>query len=263
LHAHFITSKFMKILGIIPARYASTRFPGKPLVEIGGKSMIQRVYNQAGLAVDKIFVATDDERIENHVISFGGNVVMTSHNHRSGTDRCAEALEKISEITREPYDVVINIQGDEPFIQPSQLRLLAGCLIESGISIATLVKIIDNNKDLVNPNIPKVAINIKQEAMLFSRSVIPYLRNAEQAEWQTLHTYYKHIGIYAYRSQLLKILTRLVPSSLELAESLEQNRWLENGYTIKVAVTDMETIAIDTPEDLKAAEAYLKKPHQE
>ena len=243
----------MRFLGIIPARYASTRFPGKPLVDIDGKPMIQRVYEQVRSTVDALVVATDDERILVAVQNFGGRGILTSVEHHSGTDRCMEAFLKIGE----DYDVVINIQGDEPFIQPEQIELLKKCFSETDTQIATLVKPFDKNGDfektLQNPNTPKVVLNTRSEAIYFSRSVIPYLRYKDTAEWLKNHTYYKHIGLYAYRPDVLKEITALPQSSLELAESLEQLRWLENGYKIKVAITHQETIGIDTPEDLAKA----------
>ena len=243
----------MKFLGIIPARYASTRFPGKPLVDIGGKPMIQRVYEQAQTTVDKLVVATDDERIAEVVHHFGGCVLLTSREHHSGTDRCYEAFLK----TGMNFDVVINIQGDEPFIQPEQIALLKRCFSEADTQIATLAKPFDKDgnfeQTLFNTNIPKVVINNRSEAMYFSRSVIPFMRGIENPEWIEKHTFYKHIGLYAYRSDILKEITALPQSSLELAESLEQLRWLQNGYKIKVAITNQETIGIDTPEDLKKA----------
>ncbi len=238
----------MKILGIIPARYASTRFPGKPLVDIYGKTMIQRVYEQSiktkGLA--HVVVATDDERIAEEVANFGGQYVMTSNTHQSGTDRCAEVAEKMPE-----YDIIINIQGDEPYISPEQIELLGTCFSEEKTQLATLIKEITTEEELFNVNIPKVVINAQQEALYFSRQTIPYLRNAEKENWLTAHQFYKHIGIYGYRRDVLLALTKLKPSTLEMAESLEQLRWLENGFTIKTKVTHLETIAIDTPEDLK------------
>ncbi|MEJ5265942.1 MAG: 3-deoxy-manno-octulosonate cytidylyltransferase [Bacteroidales bacterium] len=241
----------MNFIGIIPARYASTRFPGKPLVDINGKSMIQRVYEQASKAIEHVVVATDDERILKHVEDFGGKVVMTSDKHRSGTDRCAEAIRKIQpDFPNMKFDVVINIQGDEPFIQPEQLRLLKSCF-EEDISIATLAKPISLPDELFNPNVVKVIVNRNNRALYFSRSVIPYQRNAEQSDWIYSFQYLKHIGIYAYKVAVLKEITQLSPSPLEIAESLEQNRWLENEYAIYVQTTNMETIAIDTPEDLE------------
>lgn len=249
----------MKFIGIIPARYASTRFPGKPLAILGGKMVIERVYRQVEGVFDAVVVATDDDRIENAVKSFGGNVVMTSTNHRSGTDRCYEALQKVG---ADEFDVVVNIQGDEPFIQPSQLQAIKGCFDDETTDIATLVKPFtthDGWDALNNPNSPKVVLNKNMEAMYFSRSVIPYFRGKENDEWLENHTYYKHIGLYAYKRNVLAEITALQQGELEKVESLEQLRWLENGYTIKVAITDVETIGIDTPEDLQRAEEFLKQ----
>jgi 3-deoxy-manno-octulosonate cytidylyltransferase (CMP-KDO synthetase) len=249
----------MNFIGIIPARYASTRFPGKPLAEINGKSMIQRVYEQASKALEYVVVATDDERIYKHVEGFGGKVVMTLDTHRSGTDRCAEAIRKVQpDYPQVTFDVVINIQGDEPFIQPEQLRLLKSCFDED-VAIATLAKPISSSDELFNPNVVKVVINRSNRALYFSRSVIPYLRNADQADWVNSFRYLKHIGIYAYKVSTLKEITLLSPSSLEIAESLEQNRWIENEYSIYVQQTQLETIAIDTPEDLEKAIRYFER----
>ncbi len=248
----------MKFIGLIPARYASTRFPGKPLAILGGKTVIQRVYEQAGRALDQVYVCTDDERIRQGVEAFGGKVVMTSTEHRSGTDRCYEAYTKVGE----DYDVVINIQGDEPFIRRSQLNSLKSCFNHESTDIATLVKPFTSNdglKALQNPNSPKVVIGSHMQALYFSRSVIPYLRGVDPQDWLRVHTFYKHIGLYAYRASVLREITSLPQGMLEQAESLEQLRWLENGYNIRVGVTDIETIGIDTPEDLAKAEAYLKE----
>ncbi|MDR1380638.1 MAG: 3-deoxy-manno-octulosonate cytidylyltransferase [Tannerella sp.] len=248
----------MNFLGIIPSRYASTRFPGKPLVDMDGKTMIQRVYEQVRDTVGRLYVATDDERIAETVKKFGGDVILTSEKHSSGTDRCYEAYCKAG---GEP-DVVINIQGDEPFIQPEQIELLKSCFSESGTQIATLVKPFDRDGDfeqmLFNPNTPKVVLNNRNEAMYFSRSVIPYIRGEEYTEWLKTHTFYKHIGLYAYRADVLREITALPPSSLETAESLEQLRWLQNGYRIKVGITHLETIGIDTPGDMEKALAFLR-----
>lgn len=246
----------MKFIGIIPARYASTRFPGKPLTDMKGKYMIQRVYEQARKVLDHVCVATDDDRIFNAVQSFGGEVVMTSAQHRSGTDRCFEAYRTLGG----HEDVVINIQGDEPFIKPEQIESLIACFDSPQIQIATLVRPFEASEGyeaLANPNSPKVVLNERHEALYFSRSVIPYLRGVEPAEWLARHTYYKHIGMYGYRADVLGQITCLPQSSLELAESLEQLRWLQNGYTIKVGITTQETIGIDTPADLEKAIALL------
>lgn len=252
----------MKFIGIIPARYASTRFPAKPLAMLGGRTVIERVYRNVENEVDDIVVATDDVRIAQAVEAFGGNVVMTRTDHRSGTDRCFEAYVKaMADETASADTVVINIQGDEPFIHPQQIAAIRQCFADPTTDIATLVKPFtpaDGFAALQNPNTPKVVVNGRDEAMYFSRSVIPYLRGVEAGdEWLSKHTYYKHIGLYAYRAKVLAEITQLPPSALELAESLEQLRWLQNGYRIKVGYTDIETIGIDTPADLQRAEAFL------
>lgn len=247
----------LRFVCIIPARYNSSRFPGKPLVDIGGKTMIQRVYEQASKVLADVYVATDDERIFNVVIAFGGKAIMTSDQHRSGTDRCYEAFSRLQEW----FDVVINIQGDEPFIQPEQIMELQKCFEEPDTQIATLAKRItdkDGFEALNNPNNPKLVVNSQHEAMYFSRSVIPFKRGSETQHWIAEHPYLKHIGIYAYRADILHELTVLEQSPLELAESLEQLRWLENGYRIKVGYTDAETFGIDTPEDLEKVKGLLK-----
>lgn len=238
----------MKILGIVPARYASTRFPGKPLVDIAGKSMIQRVYEQAKKCVHltEVIVATDDQRIFDHVTGFSGIAVMTSSDHQSGTDRCAEVALKHAE-----YDVIINIQGDEPYIDPQQITKLISCFNDKGTQIATLIKKVQTGHELHNTNSPKVIINKQAEAIYFSRSPLPHIRGHEPQNWLQHFTYFKHIGIYGYRADILQQITKLPVSALEKAENLEQLRWIENGYKIKVAETELETYAIDTPEDLE------------
>ena len=241
----------MKFVAIIPARYSSSRFPGKPLADIKGKTMIRRVYERTSMVFEPCWVATDDARIENEVRSFGGNVAMTSSDHKSGTDRCAEALgiaEKQSGIS---FDVVVNVQGDEPFISTEQLATVKSLFDDPATQIATLVKPFSESEDIFNPNSPKVVISNSGNALYFSRSVIPHLRGVQTSEWQRTHTYYKHIGLYAYRSEVLARITRLPQSVLEKAESLEQLRWIENGYDIKVGITNSESVAIDTPEDLQ------------
>jgi len=244
----------MKILGVIPARYASTRFPGKPLVEIDGKSMIRRVYEQAlkAKSLAQVVVATDDERIAEAVREFGGAYVLTADTHQSGTDRCAEVAAVLPE-----FHAVINIQGDEPFIDPLQIDLLASCFEDQDVQLATLIKEIDTEAELFNPNIPKVLINTAGEAIYFSRQTIPYLRNIPAENWLGAHQFYKHIGIYGYTRNALMEITRLTPSVLELAESLEQLRWLEHNYKIRTRITDIETISIDTPEDLERINSGL------
>lgn len=240
----------MKIIGIIPARYASTRFPAKPLVDIRGKSMIQRVYEQVkkSKSISSVVVATDHAEIYDHVKKFGGEVCLTKDSHVSGTDRCYEALT----LQKNNYDYVINVQGDEPFIQPAQIDLLAS-LLDGNTEIATLIKTIEQEEVLFNPNVVKAVINKQNEALYFSRSTIPHIRNTAHSDWMSKRIFFKHIGMYAYRSDILQQLTQLEISSLEKAESLEQLRWLENGFTIKTAITNIETIGIDTPEDLEKA----------
>lgn len=241
----------MKFIGIIPSRFASTRFPGKPLADINGKTMIQRVYEQVSKALDVAVVATDDERIQKAVADFGGKVVLTSQDHQSGTDRCAEAIEKIREMFGDDYDVVINIQGDEPFIQPQQINALKDCFADTNTHIATLIKPITQTQELFDPNKVKVVVDQKGKALYFSRSPIPYIRKVDKDQWLEKSTFYKHIGMYAYRYEVLKQITKLKQSNLEISESLEQLRWLENGYTIKTDITHHESIGIDTPQDLE------------
>jgi 3-deoxy-manno-octulosonate cytidylyltransferase (CMP-KDO synthetase) len=239
----------MNVIGIIPSRYGSSRFPGKPLVDIMGKSMIQRVYEQAVKAnkLQAVYVATDDERIKKHVENFGGKVVMTAGHHPSGTDRCREAIEKINL----PCDVIINIQGDEPFIQPEQINNLAQCFVDEQVHIATLIRPVNDIEPIRNDNRIKVVIDKNHFALYFSRSVIPYVKNIDTAgENQTLK-FYQHIGLYAYRHHILTQITQLKPSMLEQAESLEQLRWLENGYRIKTIFTEHESYSVDTPQDLQ------------
>ncbi len=245
----------MKILGIIPARYASSRFPGKPLEDIAGKSMIRRVFEQASKSesLNRVIVATDDERIINHVTEFGGEAMMTSANHQSGTDRCAEVARHLP-----GYDVVINIQGDEPFIDPRQIDLLVDCFYHSDNQLATLVKKINTLDELNNANIPKVVISKDMQALYFSRTIIPSLRGYNLTDWLNHHTYYKHIGIYGYRADALQEITNLPVSALEKAEALEQLRWIENGYRIQVAITELETLAVDTPQDIEKVLNHMK-----
>jgi 3-deoxy-manno-octulosonate cytidylyltransferase (CMP-KDO synthetase) len=243
----------MNIAGIIPARYASSRFPGKPLAMIGGVSMIRRVYEQClkADALNIVVVATDDVRIADHVKEFNGNVVMTSIDHHSGTDRCNEALKHL--LNHDPdqhYDIVVNIQGDEPFIDPSQINVLIECFRDPDVDIATLARQIDSAEELFNQNAVKVVTGIKKQALYFSRSPIPFIRNTPQDEWITKGRFLKHLGLYAYRSEVLNAIAALPPGILENLESLEQLRWLENGYCISVELTDKEGVSIDTPEDL-------------
>lgn len=241
----------MQILALIPARYASSRFPGKPLADIHGRPMIQHVYERCAPLFEHTYVATDDARIEAAVHRFGGRVIMTSADHRSGTDRCAEALEIAQDRTGIAFDAVINIQGDEPFIAVEQLAQIRSALESGQCDIATLVKPFGDGESIFNENSPKVVLSVTGEALYFSRSPIPFLRGSDPAEWSASRTYYKHIGLYGYRAEVLRRITRLAPSPLEIAESLEQLRWLENGYRIATRITTLESHAIDTPQDLE------------
>lgn len=244
----------MKFIGIIPARYASTRFPGKPLALLGGKPVIQHVYEKVAAVLEAAYVATDDERIYDVVKSFGGQVVMTRTDHKSGTDRVEEAIEKIGG----EWDVVVNVQGDEPFVAKSQLDTICHCFDDPTTQIATLGKPFESMEAVQNPNSPKIVVDNMGFAMYFSRSVIPYVRGKEKSSWLTHYPFLKHLGIYAYRKDVLRQVTQLPQSSLEIAESLEQLRWLQNGFKIKVGTTDVETVGIDTPQDLERAEEFLK-----
>lgn len=251
----------MKVVGIIPARYASTRFPGKPLALIKGKPMIQRVYEQALKSkLDAVVIATDDVRIADAVMDFRGQYVMTSPNHRSGTDRCCEALD----LLKTKYDAVVNIQGDEPFIDPKQIDLLVDLIVRDDTPLASLAKRIDDADELFSPNAVKVVVNQEGNAMYFSRNPIPFMRNVDRDEWLAKGRFYKHIGIYAYKADVLHQVAHMEPSALEQAESLEQLRWLENGLAIRMALSDAENISIDTPDDLHRAEQYAQtKPEIE
>ncbi len=243
----------MKFIGIIPARYASTRFPGKPLAMLGGRTVIQRVYEQAAAVLEEVYVATDDDRIYKAVENFGGKAIMTRTDHKSGTDRIEEAAEK----TQTDADVIINIQGDEPFIQQSQIKTLMQLFDNADTQIGTLGKRFEDITAVENPNSPKIVTDKNGFALYFSRSVIPYVRGKEKSEWLLHFPYLKHLGLYAYRRDVLREITQLPQSPLEIAESLEQLRWLENGYRIRVGLTDVETVGIDTPEDLQRAEDFL------
>jgi len=241
----------MNFIGIIPSRYQSTRFPGKSLADIGGKTMIQRVYEQAQKALEELWVATDDERIVEAVKAFGGNVVMTSTNHRSGTDRCAEAALKITELTGKSYDVVVNIQGDEPFMQPREIGLIRECFTDSAnTEIATLIQPILKNEDIFKPVMVKVVLDKDSNAIFFSRAPIPHIFNVDESKWLESYPFYGHVGLYAYRFSVLQELAKLSEVLVEKVESLEQLRWLENGYKIKTNITDSDNFGIDTPEDL-------------
>lgn len=237
------------ILGIIPARFASTRFPGKPLADIRGKSMVQRVYEQSikSRSLSEVVVATDDERIYEHVLAFGGRAVMTETDHPSGTDRCREAMER----TEGDWRYVINIQGDEPFISPGQIDSLAAVLEDGTAELATLIIPVNDHDVLFDMGEVKVVLNTESEALYFSRMVIPYIKGVDQKEWHLHHHYFRHVGMYAYRADVLRKITNMPVSSLEKAESLEQLRWLEHGLKIKCAVTDVDSHCIDTPEDIE------------
>lgn len=245
----------MKYIGVIPARYASTRLPGKPLADIHGKPMIQWVYENARKALDRVIVATDDRHVFEAVEAFGGEVMMTAAEHQSGTDRIGEVVRKLGQVL-DAQDVVVNIQGDEPYIQAQQIELLMSLFRDQTVQIGTLVKKIDSTEVLFNANIPKVVFDRSSHALLFSRATIPFARGVENGEWLKHHTYYKHIGMYAYRVSTLLKLVQLPLGMLEQAESLEQLRWLENGFRIKVAVTELESLAVDTPEDLEKARRF-------
>ena len=240
-------------IAIIPARYASTRFPGKPLAVLGGKPVIQRVYEQVSSVLSDVWVATDDERIRQAVELFGGRVVMTRTDHKSGTDRIEEAAEIIDTTA----DVIINVQGDEPFIQRSQVETIMHLFDDAETQIGTIGKPFDTIEQAENPNSPKIVTDVRGYALYFSRSVIPFIRGHERQQWLNQFPFLKHLGLYAYRRDVLRQITKLPQSSLEKAESLEQLRWLQNGYRIKVGLTDVETVGIDTPEDLARAEEFL------
>lgn len=245
----------MQFLGIIPARFQSTRFPGKPLALLNDKPVIQWVYESASLALEDVWVATDDDRIFNTVTQFGGKAIKTLSSHKSGTDRCAEAAGLLEQ--NRSFDVIINIQGDEPFIKPEQIRQLMNCF-NSQTEIATLVKKIDSAEELFNPNRPKVVADSNMNALYFSRSPIPYVRGEKEANWLLANTFWGHIGMYAYKKEILHKITRLPAGKLEGVEALEQLRWLENGFKIKIAVTQHKSMGIDTPDDLTAAQNILK-----
>ena len=246
----------MKVLGIIPARYESSRFPGKPLIDIDGKSMIQRVYEQAKKSslINKLIVATDDSRIYDHVLSFGGDVMMTSANHTSGTDRCGEVIKEYVD-----FDIAINIQGDEPLIKPEQLNSVLEMFKDKNVQIGTLIKKLTNIDDILNPNRIKVVLDKDQNGIYFSRSPIPFIANVDQSKWLLKARFWKHIGIYAWRIETLKELLDLEKTELEKVESLEQLRWIYNGYKIATVETTIETPNIDVPQDLAKVLSILKK----
>ncbi len=241
----------MKVLGIIPSRYASSRLPGKPLIDICGKSMVQRVYEQANTTedIEMVVVATDDERIARHVESFGGNVILTDSNHANGTSRCLEVVEKLEELGHS-FDVVINVQGDEPLIQPEQISQLIALFPNETTDIATLAHPIKEVEELMNPNVVKIVMGAQKQALYFSRQAIPFVRGEKSGNLLGKAHFYKHLGIYAYRTSVLKKIVVLPPGKLEQAEKLEQLRWLENNFVIIVGITDYEGIGVDTPEDI-------------
>ncbi|MES2850735.1 MAG: 3-deoxy-manno-octulosonate cytidylyltransferase [Bacteroidota bacterium] len=245
------------IVGIIPARYASTRFPGKPLIDIEGKTMLQRVYEQASKSrsLSKVVVATDDERIFNHVKNFGGQVVMTASHHPSGTDRCMDALLQL----KDDFNYVINIQGDEPFIEPEQIDELAAILKDGTTELATQMIAVDSYEILFDKGEVKIVLNTHNEALYFSRMVMPFIKGVDEKEWHRHHSYYRHVGMYAYRRDILQKITQLPVSALEKAESLEQLRWVENGFKIKCVVTKYESHCIDTPEDVEKVLKLISK----
>ncbi len=255
LNNYFYNFKFdscnlMKFIAIIPSRYGSSRLPGKPLIKINGLPMVQRVYQRASQALRDVYVATDNKKIFDTVEGFGGNVIMTSKKHKSGTDRCSEAIDIIQKTTNKNFDVIINVQGDEPFIYPEQIIKVMSCFKNKKTQIATLVKPINNSEDIFNPNKPKVVLNKHNEAIYFSRSPVPFIKKDKEKDW-IKHKFYKHIGIYAYRYDILKKITKLKPSYLEECEMLEQLRWIENKFRIKVEFTEHESISIDTRRDLQ------------
>lgn len=249
----------VNFLGIIPARYRSTRLPGKPMAMIGGKSVIQRVYESGSIVFPELYVATDDQRIFDHVRGFGGNVVMTSPNHTSGTDRCREAMDTIVAGTGFVPDVVVNIQGDEPFIRPEPLSLLKDCFEDEETQIATLARKMERGEDVFDENVVKVVLDHRQFALYFSRAPIPFVRGQKPEQWWELDSHHRHLGIYAYRRETLRQITGMDMSSLESAEMLEQLRWLQAGYRIKLAVTTYDSMGIDTPEDLQRAERFFNE----
>jgi len=247
----------MNAVAVIPSRYQSTRFPGKPLALIANKPMIQWVYENTRKAVEQVWVATDDRRIYDAVYHFGGRAVMTSDDHINGTSRIAEAITKIEDEIPGPVDIVINVQGDEPFIDPLDIHLLNKCFDKPETDIATLIKTINHNDVLFNHNNVKVVVNTHGHALYFSRAVIPHIRDYDEKDWVHKHHYYKHLGIYAYRREVLGRIVKLKTSSLEMAESLEQNRWLENGYTLATAITEKENLSVDTPDDLEEIDKLI------
>lgn len=248
----------MKFLGIIPARYGSTRLEGKPLVDIVGKPMIQHVYEKASQAMEDVYVATDDKKVFDAVRSFGGRVVMTSDQHPTGTNRCLEALKYIVKTNQVQYDIIINIQGDEPLLDPQQLKTLQNCFTDDYIMMATLATPVRDPADLNNESEVFVVFDKHYNALYFSRSVIPYVKGVPRENWPKQHTFYKHVGLYGYTAEALEIYANLHPSDLEITEGLEQNRWIENGYAIKLGITDQVSMCVDTPEDLEKIRSFIK-----
>ncbi len=249
----------MNFLGIIPARFGSTRLEGKPLADICGKPMIQHVYEHSAKVLDNVYIATDDKRIESAVLEFGGKVVMTSNQHNSGTNRCLEAYEIIQKKSNREFDVVINIQGDEPMLEPAQLQELMGCFNNPKTKLATLIAKVINGEDLFNKSEVFVTFDINKKALYFSRAVIPEIKGVAKSEWIYKTTYYKHVGLYAYTPAALKMFADLPQSNLEITEGLEQNRWIENGHPIHVAITEFDSIPVDTKEDLEKVRNLMCK----
>lgn len=249
----------MNFLGLIPARFGSTRLEGKPLADIEGKTMIQRVYEQAQKALPDVYVATDDERIQAAVLAFGGNVVMTSSSHTTGTNRCLEALNIINAESDKTFDVVINVQGDEPLLVPEQLKELMDCFNDSRTEIATLITPVLRLDDLFNESEVFVVYNKDDFALYFSREVIPHIHGTHKTKWLEKNTYYKHLGLYGYTTEALKEFAHLPQSNLELTESLEQNRWIENGGNIKLATTQHDSIPVDTIDDLERVRKIVRE----
>jgi 3-deoxy-manno-octulosonate cytidylyltransferase (CMP-KDO synthetase) len=249
----------MKFLGIIPARYGSTRLEGKPLIDIGGKPMIRHVYERAMQGMEDVYVATDDHRILETVNAFGGQAIMTSGEHKSGTSRCLEAYKQILKESNVHYDVIINIQGDEPLLHPEEIGILKNCFTDEYIMMATLATPVTDSLDLENESEVFVVWDKHHNALYFSRSVIPYLKGIPRDAWLEKHTFYKHVGLYGYTVEALEIYSGLTPSGLELCEGLEQNRWIENGYSIKVGLTSHVSMCVDTPDDLERVREYLRK----
>lgn len=249
----------MNILGVIPARFGSQRLEGKPLVDICGKTMIQRVYEQASKVLEHLVVATDDQRIYDNVKSFGGRVVMTSSTHNTGTNRCLEAYEILQKESDIIFDFVINVQGDEPLLEPGQIKSLIKCFDDPTTELATLVMPVNSEADLFNESEVFVVFDKNKKALYFSRSVIPHVRGVHKTQWLKHHTYFKHLGMYGFKVESLKKFAHLEQTKLELTESLEQNRWLENGGVIKIEISQHDTIPVDTIDDLEKVRRIIKQ----